>query len=161
MAEKYVAYHGDAELKEKFVALVRWHREQDKFIQGWYWKDAWEGLTIIPEKGRGCAVGCSIESLRKITGRGDIKHNDHDAYAKLLGVPFSIAYLEDYIFEELSEQDAKLWPERFAEAIPVGANLSAVGATFSEWRKDTDAWGDFPRQAEKLLELIRATAVTA
>ncbi|HZQ08652.1 MAG TPA: hypothetical protein VFD70_18870, partial [Anaerolineae bacterium] len=105
-----VAYHGDPEVKEKYLARVRAHRAADQIIHGAYWQG-----------GKGCAVGCTIH--------GD----DHSAYERELGIPRIIAKLEDRIFEGMSNSASLMFPERFLDAIPVGADLSMVWYKFAHW----------------------------
>ena len=105
---KLIAWHGNPELKEVAIAKMRAHRDADELVQGYgYWED-----------GKGCAVGCLIES------------NDHMKYEKVFGIPVILAYLEDRIFEGLPKKLAREWPERFLNAIPVGVDLSLVGWSF-------------------------------
>jgi hypothetical protein len=115
------AYHGSQKLKDEFIGLLQWHQEQDKIIQGEYWDGE-----------RGCAIGCSLQSLAVITGR-PLSHQDHVLYEELIGVPRVLARLEDGIFEGLSPADSKFWPAAFAAAIPVGADLSLVWPRFAIW----------------------------
>ena len=95
-----LTFHGKQELKDQRIAQVRAHRLADQLVHGVYW-----------EKGKGCAVGCTIHS------------GDHFAYETELGIPVELAYLEDRIFESLPNGGAMVWPERFLEAIPVGVDL--------------------------------------
>lgn len=115
------AYHSNPELKAQFVALITAHEAADEIVQGTYWND-----------GRGCAVGCSIDSLNRITGER-YSHDSHVAYEALIGVPRILARLEDGIFEGLPLDVAKTWPRRFAEAIRPGADLSGVWTCFAVW----------------------------
>jgi len=46
-----LAYHGDPQLKEQFLTLLKWHQEVDKIVQGIYWDD-----------GRGCAAAAYARS---------------------------------------------------------------------------------------------------
>ena len=115
------AYHSNPELKAQFVALITAHEAADEIVQGTYWND-----------GRGCAVGCSIDSLNRITGTRH-SHGNHAAYESLIGVPRILARLEDGIFEGLPLDVAKTWPRRFAEAIRPGADLSGVWTCFAVW----------------------------
>jgi len=117
------AFYNDAAVKEKYLSRVRAHRAADEITKGHYW-----------EGGRGCAVGCTIHS------------SDHQSYEVELGLPEWLAYLEDAIFEGLPLEQAKLWPERFLEAIPVGADVEPVLASFlicliEEVRKYADERG--------------------
>src|SRR5437870_8939963 len=99
------AFHNDPAIKEKYLSRVAAHQKADAIIKGRYWKD-----------GKGCAVGCTIE--------GD----DHKRYETELGIPEAIAHVEDFLFEGIPNEEAMLFPKRFIEAIPVGANLSLVPA---------------------------------
>jgi hypothetical protein len=116
------AYHNDPALKEQFVTLLKQHQAADQIVQGTYWSD-----------GHGCAVGCSIESLRQIKGLRSVDHSNHALYEELIGVPRILARLEDGIFEGLPTKAAHEWPVRFAEAVPVGADLSRVWPQFAVW----------------------------
>lgn len=71
-----LAFHGDKAIKAKYLARVKAHAEADEIIHGTYW-----------EKGKGCAVGCTIHSEK------------HSAYETELGMPIILARLEDRIFE--------------------------------------------------------------
>ena len=105
------AYHGDAAIKAKYLARVRAHQAADELVQGYgYWKD-----------GKGCAVGCTIH--------GD----DHRQCETALGIPRAIARLEDGLFERMDVAPARTWPERFLEAVPVGASLENVVDEFLLW----------------------------
>ena len=104
------AYHGDPAIKAKYLARVRAHREADRLIQG----TGWEG-------GKGCAVGCTLEAY------------DHNLYEDELGIPATLAYLEDRIFEGLDVATSQHWPERFLLAIEPGADLSRVTGRFLLW----------------------------
>jgi hypothetical protein len=104
------AYHGKIEIKEQYLARVRMHREADELVKGQYWQN-----------GKGCAVGCTIHG------------NEHVRYEKELGIPRILARLEDGIFEGLPNGEAMAWPERFLEAISVGADLSVVAWQFLHW----------------------------
>jgi hypothetical protein len=73
------AFHNKPEIKEEYLQRIRTHKAADQIIHGSYW-----------ENGKGCAVGCTIHG------------NDHSRYETELGIPKNIAYLEDSIFEGLS-----------------------------------------------------------
>jgi hypothetical protein len=97
------SFFGKKEVKEKYLSRVKAHAEADEIVKGKYW-----------EKGKGCAVGCTIHG------------SDHFAYETELGIPAWLAYLEDTLFEGMSLEKAKKWPERFLKAIPVGSDLTKV-----------------------------------
>jgi hypothetical protein len=109
-----VAFHGDPEIKREYLARVEAHRKADEIVSGVYW-----------ERGKGCAVGCTIHG------------NDHRAYERELGIPTVLARLEDRLFEVLYATGnvdlAKAWPERFLSAAKPGADLSLVWPKFAVW----------------------------
>jgi hypothetical protein len=104
------AFHGDSEIKAKYLARVRSHRAADELIRG----EGWDGH-------RGCAIGCTLEAY------------DHSRYPIELGIPEQLAHLEDRLFERMSVADAMAWPERVLTAIRVGADLSRVWPEFAIW----------------------------
>jgi hypothetical protein len=122
---KLLAFHNDPKIKEKYLDRVSQHEKLDEIIKGTYWSE-----------GKGCAVGCTIEG------------SDHSRYEKELGIPTIIAYLEDELFEEMSNNKAKAFPRRFLEAIPVGADLSLVFAKLIVWE-----WED-PKHGLKVIPEI-------
>ena len=97
-------------MKEKYLARVKAHQKADQIVQGHYW-----------DRGRGCAVGCTIHG------------QDHQAYETKLGIPIQLAYLQDWIFEELPSKEAKDFPVDFLESIPVGEDLKPVLHRFLYW----------------------------
>ena len=105
--------------KAQFLAEIAKHQEMDNFIQGTYGND----------EGKGCAVGCSIMSINKLTGQS-IAPDSHDSYEDNIGVPEWLAELEDVLFEGLPLERAKLWPYQFSEAIPEGAELDKLKVPF-------------------------------
>ncbi len=105
-----IAYHNDPAIKAEYLGRVREHAKADQLVKGQYWSE-----------GRGCAVGCTIH--------GD----DHLRYETELGIPVTLARLEDRIFEGLPNAQAMTWPERFLSAITPGADLSLVGKRFLAW----------------------------
>lgn len=118
------AYHNDPQLKADFVSQIEWHAQEDRITQGVYWEE--------PTK-LGCAVGCSIESMARIKGvtLDEDSHANHALYEEYIGVPRVLAHLEDAIFEGLPLDRATVWPAVFAQAIPVGADLSQVWDLFA------------------------------
>lgn len=107
------AFLGKTAVKTKYLKRVEAHRKADEILQGIYWED-----------GKGCAVGCTVET----------SSSPHEAMEKELGIPKELAYLEDVLFEELKNGEAKLWPERFLKAIKPGADLSLVVPKFIVWQ---------------------------
>lgn len=109
------AYHNNPAIKERLLAQVRAHRAADEIAHGAYVARDPDGRM------RYCAVGCTIHS------------EVHAAYESIFGCPEALAELQDSIFERLPAGPDLLFPERFLEAIPVGADLSRVGYRFLLW----------------------------
>ncbi len=98
-----LSYHNDENIKLKYLARVQAHFEADEIIKGKYWGN-----------GKGCAVGCTIHG------------QNYAAYEIELGLPVWLAKLEDCLFEGMRNEDAKIFPVRFLESIPVGKSLDRV-----------------------------------
>ena len=105
-----LAYHNDPTQKDAILAKLSAHRLADELVKGHYW-----------ENGKGCAVGCTIES------------GNHAEYEHRFGIPRILARLEDRIFEGPPNGSAKEWPEQFMGAIRPGADLSMVWPRFALW----------------------------
>lgn len=118
--KKLLAFHNDPKIKEKYLKRVVEHRISDEIVKGIYWQD-----------GKGCAVGCTVETSM----------DAHAAMEKELGIPEELAYLEDYLFEEMPNDKAKLWPEKFLSAINPGADLSLVIPKFIVWQFEDSKHG--------------------
>lgn len=97
------AFHGDPEVKAKYVARLAAHHAADEIIQG----EGWNGS-------HGCAVGCTLNKY------------DHQAYENELGLLQWLARLEDRIFEGLPPVKAQQFAVDFLNAIPVGADVAEV-----------------------------------
>ena len=134
-----LAYHGDPAIKAKYLARMREHRRLDQIAQNYgYWKD-----------GRGCAVGCTIHG------------ESHAAYPIEIGVPEELAHLEDWLFENLPREDAHEWPERFLDAIAVGADLSRVYDYWSAWNLVDPQYGVINYVTDDLPDMQRIARETA
>jgi hypothetical protein len=120
--KKLKAYHNDPQLKKEMVAEVLKHQKLDQIVKGTY------GITE-DGKWRGCAVGCSIHSYNLKKGE-NLDTSNHFVYEKALGIPASLAKLEDFLFETMPKEDAMKFPAEFLKAIPVGADLSLVAPKF-------------------------------
>ena len=104
------AFHNHPAVKRFYLERVADHRQSDRLIQGLGWKN-----------GKGCAIGCTLGGY------------DHWRFPGKLGLPVSLAYLEDHIFEALPEKDAMGWPERFLRAIPINADALAAVHRWALW----------------------------
>jgi len=145
------AYHNDPAIKSKLLADLQAHADADRLVKGQYW-----------ENGKGCAVGCTLQSLGA-TSNAD----DHAEYETRLGIPQMLARLEDTIFEGLPNTDAMRWPMRFSAAITPGADLSRVGWHWLHWLltdglprvNDAAVTAAIKQCADVLLPLMRGESV--
>jgi hypothetical protein len=117
-----LAFHGDETLKTNILNGLAVHRAADEIVQGHYW-----------ENGKGCAVGCTLESIRVTKGLEHIDHSSHRTAEKETGIPLILWRLEDRIFEGLPNAEAKEWPEQFTSAIRPGADLTMIWPRFALW----------------------------
>lgn len=104
--------------KKEFVKELRAHQKADDFIKGSYWNGS-----------KGCAVGCSLESIKR-TKKIELSESDHAQYPTLLGIPEWLARVEDTIFEGLPLGRSKSWPVEFAKAIPENVDLEKLKGPF-------------------------------
>ena len=113
---KVLAFHGQQQIKDQYLARVRAHREADELVSGTGWEQN--------GKVRGCAVGCTFNAY------------DHTRGPVEIGYPTDLLFLEDSIFEGLAldNDGAHLsFPEAFLDAAAPGADLSMVLPRFSLW----------------------------
>lgn len=101
------AYHGDADIKAKYVQRFAEHRAADDVIQG-------KGY----ENGKGCFIGCTLEDY------------DHIRFSVELGWPEWLAQLADTIFEGIPTAEAPQFGTDLLDAVSVGADLDAVLVPF-------------------------------
>ena len=83
------AFNNSQKVKDELIIQLENHYKADEIIKGTYW-----------ENGKGCAIGCIIHS------------NIHKDLEKI-GIPQWLAYLIDYLFENLSNKQAKEFPIKF------------------------------------------------
>src|SRR5947208_16792230 len=98
-----LAFHGDGSVKAKYLNRVLAHAAADEIIHGKYW-----------ERGKGCAVGCTIHSA------------SHSKYETELGIPLMLARLEDRLFEGMGNGSSKQFPAQVLTVIALGADPSHV-----------------------------------
>ena len=106
--EELRAYHGDQALKEETVGKARMHKEASEFVRDAYFSK--NGKTKV------CAVGCILED----------PNGGHHLYPTRWGIPEWLAHLEEKIFTGLPDEKMAAWPERFLDAIPVGADFEGL-----------------------------------
>ena len=118
-----LAFHNDPALKAFVLNELTAHQKADELVKGQYWED-----------GKGCAVGCTLEAVRRFQGEdATIEHNKHALYESRLGIPEVLARLEESIFEKLDNGASQEWPLRFTAAIRPGADLAMVWPKFAVW----------------------------
>lgn len=130
MAEKkMLAYHGNEEFRRRFLDEMRWHQKQDRVIQGTY------GNNWDHENFRGCAVGCSINSLnRMLKPESDFHSSDFQIYPLHLGWPAWVASVEELIFENISEDSSPdLFPLELSQSVKAGVDLQRVFFPLMIW----------------------------
>ena len=123
-----LSWHNDPALKAEVVERMRKHREFDEIVQGLY-------QMQNPQKASGyigCAIGCTLPH------KPENFDGWHAEVEREYGIPESIAYVIDEVFEGLHTKEKE--HARFAvdviEAIPVGVDLSSVpGALEADLRK--------------------------
>ena len=124
---KLRAFHGNglkpAVLKRALVREMEKHRRQDQIIKGTYGK--------MNGEWKGCAVGCSIHSLNALQGK-DRETSKHSVFEEI-GIPQSLAHLQDQIFESLPIGKNSRFAVDFWKAIRPGVDLSKVTAKFLVW----------------------------
>lgn len=76
-----------------------------------------------PTLGMGSPLGAVLDSL----------DGGHELYEHELGIPAVLADLEARLAHYLPPDEAERWPERFLQAIPVGADLALVWPRFAVW----------------------------
>ncbi len=112
-----LSYHNDENLKALVVAEMKNHQKKDQFIKGTYEK--------LNSKFKGCAIGCTIDSVNKIFGRS-YKTSEHKVFEEALGIPEWLARLQDSFFENLPVGDNSQFAVDFLSAVPTGVNLEPV-----------------------------------
>ncbi|MDP9195189.1 MAG: hypothetical protein M3O22_00195, partial [Pseudomonadota bacterium] len=112
-----LAFTNTIETKTSALARAQAHYDADNYIQGVFWED-----------GKGCSVGCMVHEYKEKTDT-----NWHEATEPLYGIPRSLSFLQDRIFEGLPAEKSKEWTVRFFRAIPEGADLSMATSRLMYW----------------------------
>ena len=113
LAPDALAYGSDPERRLAAIEIAREHELLDRIRQGVYWgKDD----DDVP---RGCLIGCMTHSAQ------------HSEMQARYGIPETLAWLCDRIFEALPTPEAPSFVPAVMEAIPAGSDLSGV---LDRWR---------------------------
>ena len=110
------AWNGDKELKESVIDSIKQKIGNGQLMHGTY-----------GEEHDGKMMGCAVFITTCNSDR------PHEIFEEKYGIPAVLARYEDVIFEQLRAPHDEKWPVRFAEAIPVGADLSRVKSQFQCW----------------------------
>ncbi|ODU02541.1 MAG: hypothetical protein ABS79_00255 [Planctomycetes bacterium SCN 63-9] len=128
-----VAWKGSRRVKRETLELLDWYRTTGGLV-----RDCYYGINDLAR-----SIGCSVGVITKSRFGG------HYRYPELLGFPVELAHIQDAIFRGLPESDVaadgerfyRIWPTIFFTAIPVGADLSGVGARLCGWLEDPRGFG--------------------
>jgi hypothetical protein len=133
------AFGGREDRKANALALAAAHREADSLAQGVYYDDDDTSYPV-----QACLVGCLSHSSGG---------NPHLQLESLYGIPEKVAVLADDLFEAMPDRDAfEALPEKFLNAIPIGADLRLVPLKFYLWVCDqVQATPLEPREEEFVL----------
>jgi hypothetical protein len=112
------AFNNDQELKTILLTRYKAHESADQFVQEKYW-------------GGRCVIQCAARTRR----------NPYQALESEFFIPYLTSWLGDQILEMLNSDDAKEFPTEWANAIPVGANLTKIFDQFAEWMLIGDEFG--------------------
>lgn len=149
-----LSYHNDENLKALVVAEMKNHQKKDQFIKGAYEK--------LNSKFKGCAIGCTIDSVNKIFGRS-YKTSEHKVFEEALGIPEWLAHIQDSLFEALPIGDNSQFAVDFLEAIPVGVNLEPLKWKFCAFlmRKNIERVLTFSKISGEIRDKILITICVA
>jgi hypothetical protein len=104
-----LSFKNDPKIKRALVKRMNDHIKADELVQ-----------KATGQDGKGCTVWCALNN-------GDLKRGyDHTAFPDVLGLPEWLARLQDTLFENLNQEDAKAFSASWVKAIPVGKNLEPV-----------------------------------
>lgn len=104
-----------AQQKTELLARVRKHAKMDHLAQGRYASVEDQQLSV-------CAVGCAMVDPSDPLPLPDLD-DWHEAQEERWGIPAWLGKLEDDVFEGLPFEQAREWPVRFVDALPVGVEL--------------------------------------
>lgn len=145
-----LTFHNKPELKRMLLDRLARHEEADTLRQGClYWG----------ERG-GCALGCSLYDPGEPRKRSQ-SPDWHGEMARVFGIPADLARVEEILFEWLAAREARAWPRRFIEAMPVGVDPSGLAERWANLPRPWTGWPGCTALSERLLKELRATAPTA
>ncbi|MGI4873076.1 MAG: hypothetical protein ACRYFX_18105 [Janthinobacterium lividum] len=113
------AFHQDSALKARYLARIQAHQRAGEVVRG----RGPGAPTDTPTGWCGSAAGCTVH----------VADAPYTAAETQLGVPRLLVQLEDLLFEGLSAERRQTWASDFLQAVPVGANLTAVWPQLATW----------------------------
>ena len=142
-------FHGSHDRKAELIKRAVEHREEDHLIQEYGYFEPMEehealhynqphanGAKCDWKEGdfAGCAIGClaspvlSQQEYRRLFKLGELHTLSFDDAREVLqdefGIDFVLVTMAEHLFERLSKEEAQKWPEQFARALPVGAEVN-------------------------------------
>lgn len=171
MTEKLLAWFGDPEVKERALARLKEHRAKDEIVQGGYQdflvNERWVSFVPVVEDQalgvkafKGCAIGCTLPPV-PVERRREYEFTWHAEMQRVYGIDESVAALIDDTFEsQESFDDAARFAVEVVEAIPVGADLTAVAHTYwCSCNEDCPGSEIYTDTADRLIEALRNAPV--
>lgn len=113
-----------AETKAELIAIAQEHYDADSITEGIYGE-------FYKGKFKGCLVGCTNHGLAQARGV-KVAFNDHEATARLTGVPEWVWYMADYLFENV-EEDRREFVRDFPKHLPAETDFQPVLHNFLVW----------------------------
>jgi hypothetical protein len=147
---KPLAWLGDPGLKEEVVLRMKEHRAEDSIVQGHYQTYAPEMATQY----KGCLLGCTLPQMGVDSDQSVRWHYEVEGR---YGIPVPVACLLEDLFENMDFDEAAEFAVESIEAIPVGADLTAVTTYwFADYQ--TMPWSAEKHKA-KVLNMLRSAPV--
>ncbi len=129
----------DQETKDKWVSIMKEHREADRLVQG-----AWLGGKDASGIFRGCFFGCAMQT----------EENTLEKAAEAMNLPLWLIKLAELIFESMSIEKALDFPVPLVEAIPCGVSLKGVYHSTSVLRLESLLDAIPEEEKEEFTEII-------
>jgi hypothetical protein len=151
-----LSYHDDQQEKTDHLARIGRHEDADSIAQGAFAARGQDGGM------RYCNIGCSLREPGDF--RDPTEGSWHREAADTFGWPLWLARFADQSFEGLAAEDARTWPRRMVEAIPVGVDLEPVLPRLLLWMLTDDEHGvrqyagdreDVAKAIDGVAELLR------
>lgn len=110
--------------KDELIRIAQEHYDADSIKAGLYGE-------IVNGQFRGCAIGCTNHGLALSRGI-KIDWGDHDATARLTGVPAWVWHLADYLFENV-EEGRREFARDFPKYLPIDTDFQPILHRFFIW----------------------------